>query len=137
MRKTFNYAVALLLTSVLIISCTKEQLGNSIIQEKPSQYIDASVASGETFTFVAGSKGTLSVSKQALHFQVSEISNENGSVYYNYKPAAGYIGTDEVALTYLSDAAAPVISNSGCPVNHNTPISNAMSTIVIKLSVTK
>jgi len=122
---------------VLIISCKKEQLGNTVIPAQPNQYIDASVASGETFTFVAGSSGELSVSKQALHFQVSEILNKNGSVYYNYKPAAGYIGTDEVALMYQPEAAAPVIGNTVCPANHDTPISNAMSTIVIKLSVTK
>jgi hypothetical protein len=138
MQKTFVYSAALLLLSVLIASCTKEQLGNSIIPAQPNQYIDASVASGETFTFVAGSTGALSVSKQALHFQVSEALNENGSVYYNYKPAAGYIGTDEVALMYLSGATAPGInSNTGCSASHNTPVSNAMSTIVIKLNVTK
>jgi hypothetical protein len=137
MQKTSIYLNALLLLSVLIVSCKKEQLGNSLIPAQPNQYIDASVASGETFTFVAGSTGSLSVSKQALHFQVSEISNKNGSVYYNYKPAAGYIGADEVALMYQSEAAAPVISNTVCPANHDTPISNAMSTIVIKLSVTK
>jgi len=80
----------------------------------------------------------LSVSKQALHFQVSEALNENGSVYYNYKPATGYTGTDEVTLMYLSDAATPGISSStGCPASHNTPASNGMNSIVIKLNVTK
>ena len=72
MQKTFVYPAALLLLSALIISCKKEQLGNSVIPAQPNQYIDARVASGETFTFVAGSTGTLSVSKQASHFQVSE-----------------------------------------------------------------
>jgi hypothetical protein len=138
MQKTFVYPAALLLLSVLIISCKKEQLGNSVIPAKPNQYIAASVASGETFTFVAGSTGALSVSKQALHFQVSEALNENGSIYYNYKPAAGYIGTDEVALMYLSNAAAPGLNNNnGCPANHSDLVTNGMSTIVIKLSVTK
>ena len=138
MQKTFIYPAALILLSVLIVSCKKEQLGNAVIPAQPNQYINASVASGETFTFVAGSTGTLSVDKQALHFQVSEALNENGSVYYNYKPAVGYIGADEVALMYLSDAAAPGISNStGCPASHNNPVTNGMNTIVIKLNVTK
>ena len=138
MRKRFVYPAALFLLSALIVSCKKEQLGNALTPAQPNESIDANVASGETFTFVAGSTGTLSVSKQALHFQVSEALNENGSVYYNYKPAAGYIGTDEVALMYLSDAAAPGVSTSaGCPARHNDPVRNAMNTIVIKLTVTK
>jgi hypothetical protein len=138
MQKTFVYPAALILLSVLIVSCKKEQLGNTVIPAQPNQYINASVASGETFTFVAGSTGTLSVNKQALHFQVSEALNENGSVYYNYKPAVGYIGADEVALLYVSNAATPGISNNnGCPVSHNNPVTTGMNTIVIKLSVTK
>jgi hypothetical protein len=106
MKKTFVYPAALSLLLVVMLSCKKEQLGRSATVVQPNQYVNASVASGETFTFVAGSTGSLSVSKQALHFQVSEAMNENGSVYYNYKPAAGYIGSDEVALMYLSNAAA-------------------------------
>jgi len=139
MKKTFVYPAALLLLLVVMLSCKKEQLGRSATVVQPNQYVNASVASGETFTFVAGSTGSLSVSKQALHFQVSEALNENGSVYYNYKPAAGYIGSDEVALMYLSNEAAPVISSvsTGCPASHDTPASSAMNTIVIKLTVTK
>jgi len=112
MKKTFVYPAALSLLLVVMLSCKKEQLGRSATVVQPNQYVNASVASGETFTFVAGSTGSLSVSKQALHFQVSEALNENGSVYYNYKPAAGYIGSDEVALMYLSNEAAPVISTT-------------------------
>jgi hypothetical protein len=139
MKKTFVYPVALSLLFLLVISCTKEQLGRSTRPEQPNQSIEASVVPGETFTFVAGTTGSLSVSKQALHFQVSEALNENGSIHYNYQPKAGYFGTDEVTLMYLSNAAAPGISsNTGCPASHNNPASsNAMSTIVIKLNVTK
>ena len=139
MKKAFVYPAALSLSFVLMISCKKEQVGRSIPSVQPTKSIDASIAPGETFTFVAGTTGSLSVSKQALHFQVSEALNENGSVYYNYKPAAGYIGSDEVALMYLSNEAAPVISSvsTGCPASHDTPASSAMNTIVIKLTVTK
>jgi len=138
MKKTFVYLTAFPLLFVAITSCTKENLGRSAPVQL-NQSIDASVASGETFTFVAGSTGSLSVSKQALHFKVSQALNENGSVYYNYQPEAGYFGDDEVTLMYLSHAAAPGINtSSGCPANHNTSTStNAMSTIVIKLTVTK
>ena len=138
MRKTFVYPAALLILSVVMMSCKKEQLVNSIISVQPNQYINASVASGGTFTFVAGPNGTLSVSKQALHFQVSEILDDEGSIHYNYKPVAGYIGVDEVTLLYLSNATAPGINtSSGCPASHNTATSNAMSTIVINMTVTK
>jgi hypothetical protein len=140
MKKTFVYPAALLLLSIAIESCSKEQLGRPASPAQLNRSIEASVAPGETFTFVAGTTGSLSVSKQALHFQVSAALNENGSVYYNYQPEAGYIGTDEVTLMYLSDAAAPGIAGSsgGCPANHDSRVStNAMSTILIKLNVTK
>jgi hypothetical protein len=138
-KKTFVYPAALSLLFLFVISCTKEQLGRSIRSEQPNRSIEASVATGETFTFVAGTTGSLTVSKQALHFQVSQALNENGSIYYNYQPKAGYFGADEVTLMYLSGAAAPGISSStGCPASHDNPASsNAMSTIVIKLNVTK
>src|ERR1041385_2605712 len=122
MRKTFGYPAALLALSVVIVSCKKEQFVNSIIPARPNQYINASVAPGETYTFVADANGTLTVSKQALHSQVSEILSEEGSVRYNYKPAAGYLGPDEVTLMYLSNASAPGIntnSGGGCPGSHN------------------
>jgi hypothetical protein len=139
MKKTFVYPAALSLLFLLVISCTKEQLGRSLRPEQPNQSIEASVVPGETFTFVAGTTGSLSVSKQALHFQVSEALNENGSIHYNYQPKAGYFGTDEVTLMYLPDAAAHGIStNTSCPSSHDNPASStAMSTIVIKLNVTK
>ena len=138
MRKTFIHPAALLLLSVLILSCKKEQLPKSVDSAPPNQYMNASVAAGATFTFIAGSNGTLSVSKQASHFQVSEAFNEDGSVYYNYKALAGYIGADEVSLMYLSDPTAPpgLSTSNGCP-SHNAPLSNGMSTIVIRLTVTK
>jgi len=139
MKKSFVYTAAASLLFVLIISCKKEQLGRSVTPAQPNQSIETSIASGETFTFVAGSTGSLTINKQALHFQISEALNENGSVYYNYQPKAGYIGTDEVTLMYLSNATAAGIStgSSGCPASHDTPVSNAMSTVLIKLNVTK
>ena len=139
MKKLFVYPAAASLLLVLMVSCKKEQLGRSFIDAQPSKSVEGSVASGGTFTFVAGSTGSLSIGKQALHFQISEALNENGSVYYNYQPKAGYIGTDEVTLMYLSNAAAPGIStsSSGCPASHDSPVSNAMSTVLIKLTVTK
>lgn len=139
MKKTFVYPAALSLLFLSVISCTKEQLGTPIRSEQPNQSVEASVVPGETFTFVAGTTGSLSVSKQALHFQVSEALNENGSIHYNYQPKAGYFGTDEVTLMYLSGSAAPGISTStGCPSSHDNPTpSTAMSIIVIRLNVTK
>jgi len=139
MKKTFGYPAALALLFLSVISCTKEQVATAIAPIQPNQSIEANVTPGETFTFVAGTTGSLTVSKQALHFQVSEALNENGSIYYNYQPKAGYFGTDQVTLMYLSEAAAPGISTAGgCPASHGTPVAtNAMSTIVIKLNVTK
>jgi hypothetical protein len=139
MKKTFVYPAAFMLL-VLMTACKKEQLGRAITPAQPNQSINANVATGETFTFVAGYTGSLSVSRQALHFQVSETLNENGSVYYNYQPKEGYFGTDEVTLAYLCEVAAPGVStSSSCPARHDNSSSTTakMTTILIKLNITK
>jgi hypothetical protein len=137
MQKTFVYPAALFCLMLATIACKKDQQNSFIIPSLPSQTINASVVTGENFTFVAGTSGALSISKQALHFKVSETANENGSVYYNYHPAAGFIGADEVTLAYVTQASSPVsISGTGCSSNHSTS-SSSMQTIVIKLNVSK
>ena len=119
----------------LFISCSKHSNNNLVAPPQPDQLIQINVASGQSYTFVAGPSGTLTVSRQASHFQVSQAGpDENGLVVYKYISTAGYVGSDEVSLQY-SQAAPTSENNSGCPGSHTDNV--ASTCIIIKLNVTK
>ena len=131
MKNNVVYPAALFFLLILAQSCKKDSQDNFTAPAQANQYINASVSSGQTFTFNAGSSGILSVSQQASHYQVSKTGTENGSAIYSYNSITGYAGLDEVTLTYTPIAKSE--NNSGCPANHNDA---ASSIINIKLNVT-
>ena len=137
MQKTFVYPAALFCLVIATLGCMKDQQSMLSTTTLPNQTISANVVAGENFTLVAGNTGTLSISKQALHYSISETANEDGSVYYNYHPSTGFIGSDEVTLAYITEATSPISTiGSSCSANHSTT-SSTMQKILIKLTVTK
>ena len=135
MRKTVVYPIALICLLILVQSCKKnsqDSFFGRVQTEQSSQFVNASISSGQTFTFIASSSGTLSVTQQASHYQVSETAtSDNGSALYSYNSAPGYIGADKVTLAFTS--AATKSENNGCPNHTDGPT----CTIVINLNVTK
>jgi hypothetical protein len=135
MKNTIVYFAALLCVLVLTQSCTKDSistLGGS--SQATMETFTVNLSLGQSYTYNAGI-GTLIVSKQASHFQVSQTgTSESGTAIYSYGPAAGYMGLDEVTLVY-SPGPSTSESNSGCP-NHDSPPPGS-STIAIKINVTK
>jgi len=127
---------AILLCLISVQSCTKNSKDNLIAPAQPNQFIKASVSSGQTYVFTAGFTGTLIVSQQASHYQMSQTGFDvNGSIIYKYNSIPGYTGTDEVILSYNPKAVTSE-GNSGCPANQNgSDPSNAI--ISIKINVTK
>lgn len=120
---------------LILFSCSKKSQDGLPASVQPDQLISATVNSGQTYTFMAGSSGTLTVTRQALHYQFSATAtDEKGSVIYSYTPRAGYIGADDVELMY-STAAAPTQQPGGCP-SHNSDMTGTTN-IVIKFNVTK
>ena len=136
MRKTVVYLAALICLLLLVQSCKKNSQDSFPARAQTAQanqYVNASVPSGQTFTFVASSSGTLTVAQQASHYQVSETAtSDNGSALYSYNSAPGYIGADEVTLAFTSGTTKSE-NNSGCPNHTDGPT----CTIVINLNVTK
>jgi hypothetical protein len=133
MKNTIVYFASLLCALVLIQSCTKDSistLGGS--SQAAMETFTVNLSLGQSYTYNAGI-GTLVVSKQASHFQVSQTgTSENGTAIYNYGPAAGYMGPDEVTLVY-SPGPTTSESNTGCP-SHDSPAPGS-STIAIKINV--
>ena len=132
MKNAAVYFFALFTLTILVQSCTKSWSDGFVGGPRVSQSLDVNISPGQTYTYTGGSSGTLIVSKQASHFQVSQTGlNQNGSLIYTYNPIAGYMGPDEVALAYT--ASAPSEGSSGGCHNNSGSVS---TTISIKFNVT-
>jgi hypothetical protein len=120
---------------LLMQSCSKKSQDSITSTAQPDELIMASVNSGETYTLMVASSGTLTVIRQAMHSQLSATAtDEKGSVLYKYTPQTGYFGSDEVALMY-SPATGPTENNGGCQ-SHNTDMSTS-NRIIVKFTVGK
>ena len=122
---------------LLIQSCTKQTQDNFTTPAQSAKIINATILPGQTYVFNAGVSGTINISRQASHYQISEakVDSKNGTLLYTYIPAAGYTGTDEVALIHTLTTTE---NNTGtCQGTHSsttTSISN--NVIIIKMLVT-
>jgi hypothetical protein len=135
MKNTVAFSATLLCFLLLVQSCSKKSQDSFAASAQPDELITASVNSGETYTLMAASSGTLSITRQAAHFQVSATTtDEKGSILYKYTPQQGYVGSDEVALMY-SPAAAATEHDGGCQ-SHSDGMT-ASNRIVIKFNVTQ
>jgi hypothetical protein len=135
MKNTVAFSSTLLCFLLFVQSCSKKSQDSFASAAQPDDLITASVNSGETYTLMVASSGTLTVTRQALHFQLSATTtDETGAVLYKYMPQAGYSGSDEVALMY-SPAAAPTEHNGGCQ-SHSSDITTS-NRITVKFSVNK
>jgi len=135
MKITVAFSATLLCFLLLVQSCSKKTQDSFASAAQPDELITASVNSGETYTLMVASSGTLTVIRQALHFQLSATAtDEKGSVLYKYTPQTGFFGSDEVALMY-SPAADPTEHEGGCQ-SHNSD-TNASNRITVKFTVNK
>jgi hypothetical protein len=135
MKNTVAFCSTLLCFLLIAQSCSKKSQDSIPSLAQPDELITATVNSGETYTLIVGNSGTLNISRQALHFQVSATStDDNGAVLYKYTPQTGYFGSDEVALMY-STTSAPTEQDGGCP-SHGTGMSTGR-TIIVNFTVDK
>ncbi|MFI5187818.1 MAG: hypothetical protein ACHQF0_13890 [Chitinophagales bacterium] len=135
MKNRFVYPAILIGSLICIQSCTKNLQDKYVPPVQPTQFINVSVSSGQTYVFTGGS-GTLNVSRQASHYETSQTgSDEKGSAIYKYNSALGYTGPDEVTLLFSPKSVTPG-STGGCPESQNKP--NSSTTYIgIKINVTK
>jgi hypothetical protein len=134
MKKALLPVAVLFFLLVSGLSCTKQSKDHFSAPPSATKVVMATVSPGQLYTYDAGMSGTLSISRQALHYEVSEttIDDKNGTVFYKYLPAAGYKGSDEVTLMHR---LTTVETNSGnCQANHSSP--NTITDIItIKIDV--
>jgi len=137
MKNTVAFSATLLCFLLLVQSCSKNSQDSVAPATQPDELITASVNSGETYTLMVASSGTLTVIRQAMHFQVSATTtDEKGSVLYKYIPQTGYSGSDEVALMYSPAPAAASNQNDGGCQSHGSDMGTS-NRITVKLTVNK
>jgi hypothetical protein len=115
-------------------SCSKEVAAN-IVQTAPDQTINATVSADNAYTLNVAELGEVSISRQALHFDVSQIEIEakDRTPVYKYIPATGFTGTDEVELF----SSKTYNTNSGRCNGGGERHTTTMSSIIVKFTVTK
>ena len=135
MKNTVAFSATLLCFLLIVQSCSKKSQDSFPSTSQTDEIITASVNSGETYTLMVASSGTLTVIRQAMHFQLSAATtDEKGSVLYKYTPQTGFSGSDEVALMY-SPAAAPTDHDGGCQ-SHGSDLSTS-NRIIVQFTVNK
>ena len=127
MRKLY----CLLQTSGLCIlifqSCSKNSGANAPALPA-SNAINVVVSQNHGYELNMPGSGTVSIFKQASHYQTSGTftSAENTSVVYKYVPAAGFTGKDQVIL---SNTSLTTTYNSGShSCSNSNPDNNTSST---------
>jgi hypothetical protein len=130
-----------LLTGMILFSFSCKKESRDIpAPSAVGEMINVRIAPNQPYQMDLTNAGTVSISKQASHFSMSEtiMNNENGSQSYKYIPAKDFAGNDEVVLlSNKTEENLPVISGGGCPGNSNgytTPMGTRYTTIKIMVS---
>ena len=143
MRKLLLIPAVLLINLVVFQSCSK-QSSSEAVAPMSTNIINATIAPNGSYQLSLDNSinATVSISKQAAHFQISqtEIDSKSGLLVYRYIPAADYRGVDEVLLS--NTKISEIASGSGCPNNPdhnsnaaNTPTTTTTSYTTIKLNI--
>jgi hypothetical protein len=127
------YAPVLLFSLLLLVqSCTKQSRDEKTYTP---EIVNATVSVNNPYTLNLNDLGSVSISKQAVHYAVSQTENE-GVFVYKYIPKAEYSGTDEVELL----VSKTTYSNGGGGCNNagggGSYANTYTSKILIKFNVT-
>jgi hypothetical protein len=127
-------SLSAILFSLLLItqSCSKE-IPDKIVQTLPDETINATVSADNAYALNIASLGDVKISRQAVHFAVSQIGIDvkDRTPVYTYVPAAGFTGTDEVELFSSKSFRS---TGGACSGSH---YSSFITSIVIKFTITK
>ena len=129
-----------LLVVLILVSCSKEDAvissGNPNPYISATQVVNATVNSDLTYELPLSSSN-IEIHKQAAHFTLSAIGVDakKGTPVYQYLPAKGFTGTDEVTLKDVQTSVNYAHEGGSC---HNMDMSQTVtktSFITIKFKV--
>lgn len=138
MKRIFTYS-SILMGIFFLQSCSKQSSNEMLISPRINNTdINATLKNDGTYQLALDNFQNAAISKQASHFQMSEIGldNKTGLLVYQYQPSQGFVGVDEVLLStsknIASESMAGGCNNSG-GAYHASTITSSLS---IKLNVT-
>lgn len=134
MKTIFTCLAGLSLLALTTLSCRKEGHDEKRQTSNLTQTITATVPAGQTYSMTMETESIASISRQAAHYERSEIlRTPSGSLVYQYAAAKGYTGSDEVTLQQTVTSTGSV---GGCSGGHSSGQESTMyKTIVIKFDV--
>lgn len=142
MKKTILLPFFLLAALVFLSSCKKESVSNTAAPT-PDETINVKITPNQSYQMDLTNAGTVSISRQAIHFLLSEarLNSETGAPVYKYVPATDFTGNDEVVLVSTKTVTNySASSNSGGCHNANdgsatTTTSTLSKNITLKITV--
>ncbi len=133
--KKIIFLPLLLLALLVFQACTKEASDKTGATPQ-DQVINATASVSKPYVLNINDLGSVNISKQAVHFEVSstETNSNEGIHVYKYVPEKGYAGADEVEL--LSTKTSYSNDGGGCNqgAGSNSPHTYS-SRILIKFTV--
>jgi len=137
MKRLIAPTAGLILSLIVFQSCTKNSSKDLAqnIPARPDRIIEAKVGTGQMYTVTIDNMGELSISRQAGHFKISQTTTNptTGSLVYNYSPADGFTGIDEVVLEHKTEYIYS--SNSSCGYGSNSAIGSRTNYIAVRITV--
>ena len=137
MKKIIAFCAVAFSTLVILPSCSKSS-SDSFDQNgrlSPDRILEAKVAPGQTQTLTIDNFGELSIARQASHFRISQTGIKNSSLIYQYSPADGFSGSDEVLLALKTPTGHDTSSSCGSGDSGSKP-GTLTSYIAVKITVT-
>ena len=130
---------AVAFSTLVFLACTKSS-SDSFDQNQPfhpDRILEARVAPGQTQTVTIDNSGELSIARQASHFKISQtgVDPRNSSLIYQYSPAEGFSGSDEVLLALKTTMG--MTSSGSCNYGDaGSKASSRTSYIAVKITIT-
>ncbi len=142
MKKIILLPLFLPAVLVFLSSCKKESISTPT-PSTLSETINLKVTPNQSYQMDLTNAGAVSISKQAIHFLVSEtqVNSETGAAVYKYLPATDFIGNDEVDLVSIQTVTNySGNSSGGCRSGNNgyvttTSTSTVSKNIILKITV--
>jgi hypothetical protein len=118
-------------------SCKKESYDIMVISP-PYETISVKIAPNQPYQMDLADAGTVSISRQAVHFLVSEtiVNKETGTPVYKYVPATDFTGNDDIVLLSTKTFANYSTSTGGTCPGGPTGYTTSTSDKYIRLKIT-
>ncbi len=120
MKKLYFLTIALFCMMIVFQSCSKQSVKELIAQPSTPNVINVIIAPDQSYVFNANNSATVSIERQASHYKISNLSpdSKSGLMVYQYLPAQGFTGKDEVVLNSKTAIYSSSNNAGNCNSSH-------------------